>query len=165
MLGRTMKPSYVPCDGGRRSAGAKTEKTSDCVIRAIAIALELPYAQVWDDLHAIGRKSFEYANNRRVYRSYLESKGWKWTTVLKRGVPRLPLNKSKLPKGRIIAHVRAGFQGHLAAVVNGVVYDTWNSSGCILHGYYSRFTPTRTRNSSKAKEQLARHTQKETKIN
>ena len=83
-------------DGGRKKAGYKG-KAGDCVVRAIAIALELPYQQVYDELkeanknYSLTKKTRvareiksngttpRNGNYRQVYEPYLLSKGWKWT--------------------------------------------------------------------------------------
>jgi hypothetical protein len=41
--------NYVYDDGGRAQAGYKGQ-AGDCTVRAIAIATELPYQEVYDEL-------------------------------------------------------------------------------------------------------------------
>lgn len=49
-------------DGGRKEAGFKGE-TGDCVTRAIAIATEKPYQEVYDNLFALARKLSKKGNS------------------------------------------------------------------------------------------------------
>src|SRR5215469_13132423 len=53
---------WVYDDGGRAAAGFKG-KTGDCVTRAIAIALEKPYAEVYESINELARVS-ERGKNR-----------------------------------------------------------------------------------------------------
>ena len=84
---------YIFDDGGRAATGFKG-KADDCVTRAIAIATELPYQQVYDTLFERTRRCAAQHRNRvadkiarrgatprdggfsEVYRPYLESLGW-----------------------------------------------------------------------------------------
>jgi hypothetical protein len=69
-------------DGGREAAGFKGD-AGDCVTRAIAIALNLPYREVYDGLAsrmaATGNaRSARNGIPRRVYETYLAERGWRW---------------------------------------------------------------------------------------
>ncbi len=90
-----MSAHWVHDDGGREAAGYKG-KTGDCVTRAIAIACELPYQEVYDALRVgakvdralmaklelrYGRHAKRHASPRegvfkKVYDSFLKSIGW-----------------------------------------------------------------------------------------
>jgi len=86
-------------DGGRKRAGFKGT-TGDCVVRAIAIAAELPYQQVYDELFAASREFAETRNCRtarflrgkgrcsprtgvpmKVIKLYLAKRGFKWVAT------------------------------------------------------------------------------------
>lgn len=142
-------------DGGRAVAGYKGS-TGDCVIRAIAIATEQPYQQVYDKLAEMNSL---YAENRRdrvakrlkkkggtprsgnfkkVYRPYLLSLGWRWTPTMFIGKGcQVHLQEEELPSGRIIVNVSK----HLIAIIDGVINDTFedqrNGTRCV-YGYYSK---------------------------
>jgi len=144
---------YKYNDGGRKDTGYKGN-AGDCVVRAIAIALELPYRQVYDELKEANKR---YGNSRRtrgakkiksngstprngnyrnVYQPYLESKEWRWIPTMKVGQGcKVHLRKDELPKGRIIARLSR----HLTAVVNGIINDTYDcsrdGSRCV-YGYF-----------------------------
>ncbi len=132
---------FVYDDGGRKAAGYKGT-TEDCVTRALAIATQLPYQQVYDDLYA-GQKVFREGRSRRarkakargytsrdgiyreVYQPYLESHGWIWTPKHAIGQPAsVHLRKGELPMGRIICRVTK----HLTAVIDGAIHDTYDPS-------------------------------------
>lgn len=130
-------------DGGRRAAGFQGE-AGDCGVRAAAIALGLPYREVYDALYAIARGSRRLADRvsprlgvaRTVLHQYLERHGWRWVPTMAVGSPRrVHMRPGELPGGRIIARLSR----HYAAVVDGVVRDTHDpcrGGTRIAYGYW-----------------------------
>ena len=132
--------NYKYNDGGRAEAGYKGH-ARDCVVRAIAIATETPYQEVYDDLKKANQ---EYADSKRtkrakrikskgatprngnyrdVYQPYLESKGWVWKSTMGIGTGcNVHLHKDELPSGRLVVRVSK----HLTSMIDGVIHDTWN---------------------------------------
>lgn len=138
---------YVLDDGGREAAGYRG-KADDCVVRAIAIAAEQPYQEVYDTVirfalyerEMIGRKrSHARTGVRKVTtRRVMDHYGWKWTPLMGIGTGcKVHLLTDELPFGRIIVKLSK----HVAAVINGVLYDTYDSSRggtrCV-YGYWSK---------------------------
>jgi hypothetical protein len=137
-------------DGGREAAGFKG-KANDCVTRAIAIVTGRPYREVYDEINrfrkdtermTIGRKATGFRSSARtgVYknttRRYLVKLGFKWTPTMKIGQgTNTHLKADELPAGRIIVKL----SGHVAAVIDGVLQDTYdcsrNETRCV-YGYY-----------------------------
>jgi len=120
-------------DGGRIKAGYKG-KANDCVVRAIAIATEKPYQEIYDAINLLSRqekicKHKKSSSRNGVYPStwkkYLKSLNWKWipTMLIGQGC-KVHLTSNELPSGRIIARVSK----HMVALINGVVHDTYDSS-------------------------------------
>tara|TARA_Y100000592_G_C5454168_1_gene310411 strand:+ start:926 stop:1381 length:456 start_codon:yes stop_codon:yes gene_type:complete len=147
--------NYKYNDGGRKEAGYKG-KAGDCVVRAIAIALDLPYKQVYNELKEANKKysltkrtrqakkikskgiTPRDGNFREVYEPYLKSKGWEWTPTMKIGEGcKVHLNKDELPTGRLIVRVSR----HLTTIIDGVINDTHDPSRdgtrCV-YGYYKK---------------------------
>lgn len=134
---------WVFNDGGREEAGFKGE-AEDCVCRAIAIAAERPYKEVYDELAAAnkesgGKKSARNGIPKKVIRKYLTDRGWTWTPTMKIGQGcKVHLTPEELPSGRIICSVSK----HLCAVLDGVLHDTHDCSRegkrCV-YGYYARY--------------------------
>ncbi|MCM1233848.1 MAG: hypothetical protein NC489_27380 [Ruminococcus flavefaciens] len=139
---------FVFDDGGRAAAGFKGT-TGDCVCRAIAIATELPYKEVYDlinetaKLERAGRRKRGKSSARTgVYigtiRKVMERLGWKWhpTMAIGKGCT-VHLRKEELPSGRLVVSVSK----HEVAVIDGVVHDTYdctrNESRCV-YGYYAK---------------------------
>jgi hypothetical protein len=140
-------------DGGRGVAGFKGG-AGDCVVRSIAIAVNLPYMQVYDDLrdanaryaserdnklsrHLAQRGSSpRNGNHRNVFHDYILSHGFEWVPTMKVGAGcQVHLRPEELPAGTLIVKVSK----HLTAVIDGVIHDTHNpsrgGSRCV-YGYY-----------------------------
>jgi hypothetical protein len=132
---------FVEHDGGREAAGYKGE-TGDCVVRAIAIAANMPYKQVYKDLYALSGKSPRGGVEKRVYRKYLEGMGWKWVPTMEFGKGcRVHLKSDELPDRCLIVSLSK----HLAAVVNGTLYDTHDCSRGGKRCVYGYFIDTKER--------------------
>lgn len=139
--------AFAKDDGGRSEAGFRGD-TGDCVTRAIAIAGELPYKVVYDELNerakaAKSGKRERPSNSRtgvsrKIYEPYLFDLGFVWRPTMGIGTGcRVHLAVGELPDGQVIAAV----SGHLSAVVNGVVRDnhdpTRGGTRCV-YGYYEK---------------------------
>lgn len=145
---------FIFNDGGRSAAGYKGF-TGDCVVRAIAIATESDYQQIYK---ALGRTAREYSESsrnrvarailkkgpsprdgvhRQVYEKYItETLGWKWRSLMGIGTGcQVHLRADELPKGRLILRLSK----HLAAFVDGQLHDTYDCSRegtrCV-YGYF-----------------------------
>jgi hypothetical protein len=151
--GRSQALGFQVNDGGRVPAGFKGG-AGDCVVRAIAIAAQLPYLQVYEDLHAanaayadqrndkLARRlnakgaSPRNGNHRKVFHDYILGHGFDWVPTMQVGAGcKVHLLANELPSGRLIVKVSK----HLTAVIDGVIQDTHNpsrgGSRCV-YGYY-----------------------------
>jgi hypothetical protein len=140
--------NYIYDDGGRAAAGYRGE-TGDCVVRAIAIATEMPYQEVYDATNEIakserlGKRKRGKSNARLgVYkgtiRKYMEALGWTWIPTMQIGSGcQVHLRADELPAGRLVVNVSK----HSVAVIDGVVHDTHDPSRggtrCV-YGYFQR---------------------------
>jgi hypothetical protein len=135
-------------DGGRAAAGFKGS-ADDCVARAVAIATGKPYAEVYNELNALGAAERRIKTRRGkssartgVYkpttRRYLASLGWKWHPTMQVGQgTKVHLRDGELPSGRLIVQVSR----HVVAVIDGVMHDTHNPSRNgqrAVYGYYTQ---------------------------
>lgn len=144
--------NWIYNDGGRKATGYRGD-VGDCVARSIAIAADLPYQQVYDDL-AVLIKAKRQTNPRLArkhspsprtgcpryaYDPYLTSLGWVWTPTMGFGTGcRVHLSEHDLPtQGNLIVRVSK----HITAVVDGVIHDTHdpsrNGTRCV-YGYWSK---------------------------
>jgi hypothetical protein len=144
---------FIHDDGGRQAAGFQGG-AGDCVVRAIAIAAERPYLEVYEALrkanaHYAERSTSRLAkhiaargssprngNHRSVFHDYILSLGFDWvpTMAVWQGC-QVHLRQNEIPAGRLIVKVSK----HLSAVIDGVIYDTHNpargGTRCV-YGYY-----------------------------
>jgi hypothetical protein len=150
-----MRCGYVYSDGGRKAAGFPDNKRSDCVVRAIAIATGIAYAEVYK---AIGEGQEAQRSSRRLPRGsrrgwapdqgvavrrkwfaeYMTSLGWEFIATMRIGSGcRVHLRADELPSEPIICSVSR----HYVAVINGVIHDTGNpdrdGTRCV-YGYWIR---------------------------
>ena len=135
-------------DGGRRKAGYKGS-SGDCAVRAIAIATEKPYQEVYNEINELAkiertsrkRKSKSSARNgvyKRLFYKYMEKIGWTWIPTMFIGSGcKVHMKKKELPLGRLILNVSK----HYVAVIDGVINDTHNPSRngtrCV-YGYWKK---------------------------
>ena len=139
-------------DGGRAEAGYKGT-AGDCVCRAVAIAAELPYKEVYKVIangNATQRKSRHTKKShmkrsarngvfvkRKWFQDYMKSLGFRWVSVMGIGTGcTTHLRADELPsKGRIVL----ALSKHYAAYVDGVLMDTYDCSRdgrrCV-YGYF-----------------------------
>ena len=132
---------WVFDDGGRAAAGYKG-KTGDCVCRAIAIAVERPYKEVYDLINQYAksertgvRKKGKSSARTGVYvptiRKVMRHYGWEWFPTMKIGQGcKVHLRADELPSGRLVVSLSK----HETAVIDGVIHDTYNPSdrGCTV---------------------------------
>lgn len=135
---------FVYDDGGRAAAGY-TGSASDCVCRAIAIATEKPYQEVYDALNELakrertgkrkkGKSSARNGVYRATYEPYILSLGWKWVPTMRIGQGcTVHLAADELPAGRLIVAVSR----HLTAMIDGTIRDTHDPRR------YNQDSPTR----------------------
>ena len=130
---------YSNDSGGRENyfpAKLKKDKTGDCVIRAIAIATDTDYLNVWQSLFKIGLESGHLPNDKRVTEPYLNSLGWVKHKPMRKSngkkykVKNLPVNKNT----SYILHTSK----HWTAIVNNEHRDTWNCGEWCANSYYTK---------------------------
>ena len=121
-------------DGGRKAAGYKGH-AGDCVARAIAIAANLPYAEVYDTLakgmgtqrvtKRTGKRSASARDGvtvkRKWFKDYMATLGFRWVPTMAIGTGcTVHLTAQELPTGRLVVSVSK----HYTAMIDGVINDT-----------------------------------------
>ncbi|MDC1315949.1 hypothetical protein N8251_01035 [Alphaproteobacteria bacterium] len=142
-------------DGGRSNAGYKG-LAGDCVVRSIAIAANLSYKKVYEDLYQANEifrttsktklaRSLKQKNDsprtgthRVVLKKYLLQLGWKWTPTMFIGQGcKIHLKKNELPNGTLIVSCSK----HITVVKEGILHDTYdcsrNGTRCV-YGYWTK---------------------------
>lgn len=118
-------------DGGRRAAGFKGS-AGDCVCRAIAIAAEMPYEEVYERLaDGAGRERKTRGRSarngirvrRKWFKEFMVALGFEWVPTMRIGQGcKVHLVENELPSGRLVVAVSR----HYTAVIDGVIHDTHN---------------------------------------
>ena len=101
------------------------KEVSDCVIRAIALATNRRWVDIYDDLCRLGRKEFNVPIADAVWGKYLYKNGFK-PFLLPDSCPEcVTIRKFSqiYPEGTFII----GTGSHAVAVINGDYYDSWDS--------------------------------------
>lgn len=135
---------WVYNDGGR--SNYYRDDACDCVVRAIAIATNRDYKEIYDLVNEYIKKEpldEKYVSNarsgvsRRISNKLLFDLGYKWIPTMKFGKGcTTHLKEDELPKkGTLIVSVSK----HLTCVKDGVIYDTYdpsrNGTRCV-YGYF-----------------------------
>jgi hypothetical protein len=101
--------------------GIKT--SSDCVYRALSIATGKEWLEVYDELHTLGRELLAPPNDMKTVSKYLDDIAVRHEVMY---------NGRRLTGANIASSSNKTYvvrtAGHLAAIVNGKVRDTWDSS-------------------------------------
>lgn len=119
----------VITDGGRAAAGF-SGRAGDCVCRAISIAAELPYAEVYQALangsgSERGTRGKSARNgirvNRKWFKEYMKSLGFRWVPTMGIGTGcKVHLADGELPAGKLVVSVSK----HYTAIIDGIIHDT-----------------------------------------
>ena len=132
------KYGYTYNDGGRSKAGYKGT-CGDCGVRAISIAIGIPYKEAYklcaEENQKWGfKKSARNGMMKDVYDKILNQLGWSWVSA-----PKFYGRKAycyDLPNGTYIARQA----GHYVAVINQLPNDIWDSSEKMVYGYWEKQT-------------------------
>lgn len=110
--------------------------TGDCVVRALSIAMDKDWHEIYLDLCAIGYCMCDWGNSNRCWQEYLTYYGYECEAV--------PYNKNSRyavrdfanehPKGTFILATGA----HVVTVKDGSYYDTWDSGSEIPVIYFHK---------------------------
>lgn len=101
------------------------KEVPDCVVRAIAVALDLRWLDVYDDLCALGRREYNMPSADAVWGKYLHNNGFE-PFMLPHDCPNCITIAQfcvMYPRGTYIV----GTGSHAVAIIDGDYYDSWNS--------------------------------------
>lgn len=138
-------------DGGRASEGFRHKKhCGDCVCRAISIATQRPYSEIYALILHYAKQERTSKRKRSisdpekgVYRNthskVMDLLGWEWVPTMGIGTGcKMHLCAAELPQGRIVVNV----SHHFTAVVDGVINDTYDPSRGGTRCVYGYYRPT-----------------------
>ena len=109
----------------------------DCMIRALCIALNRTWEEIYDDLADLGRKEHDVMNHDPVWGKYLYQKGFE-PFLLPNTCPKcltIRLFCQMYPRGIYII----GTGSHAVAVIDRDYYDSWDS-GNEIPSFFWRIT-------------------------
>ena len=103
----------------------KGKHVPDCVVRALCIALNLNWYDVYDSLYIVGRKEADMENSDAVWGKLLYYMGFTPFTLPNHCPNCITIREfaERFPFGTFII----GTGSHAVAVVNGDWYDIWDS--------------------------------------
>jgi len=104
-------------------------KKGDCVVRALSIALDKGWLEIYDDLTKLGRELKTMPNNKEVYEEYLKNYESKSQRV-KKGEKRM--TAQSFGNGTYILRQA----GHLVTIKNGILTDTWDCRKRAVYKYW-----------------------------
>lgn len=108
-------------DGGR-SRYFKAKGVGDCCVRAGAIASGRDYKDVYDLARSISGESPRNGMGSKDCKKLMAALGGVWHPTMTIGSgSKVHLSADELPQGRIVCNC----SGHLVAVIDGVVNDTF----------------------------------------
>lgn len=111
------------------------KNVGDCVVRAVGIATDQSWLDVYDAICLTGRGEFDMPSSDAVWGKYLYDQGFEPFTLPRR-CPRCMTVKAfcaAFPKGAYII----GTGQHAIAILDGDYYDTWDS-GSQLASFFWR---------------------------
>lgn len=136
-------------DDGGRDKYFKAKKVGDCACRAIAIATQTDYKEVYDLINRYaktertGLRKQGISNARSgVYKEtahkIMAELGWEWHPTMQIGSGcKVHMNADELPRGRLVVSLSK----HYAAVIDGVLHDIYDctrgGTRCV-YGYWSK---------------------------
>ena len=107
-------------------------RVGDCAIRACCKATNRTWNEVFDDLAQIAYRQKDVLSANKVWGEYLADNGYV------RYEPDYPMDVYKFccnfPHGTYVL----GLDGHVVTVVDGMFYDTWDSSGKSVIYFWER---------------------------
>ena len=101
------------------------KEVPDCVVRAICIALNMRWIDVYDDLCELGRQEFNMPSADSVWGKYLYIQGFEPFLLPHRCPKCITIQQFCMiyPRGKYII----GTGSHAVAVIDSDYYDSWDS--------------------------------------
>lgn len=103
------------------------KQTSDCVVRAIAIATNRSWREVYRELCDLGEIECEMPNSNYLWGLYLKELGFE-QFLLPESCPQCITVQAfceRYPEGTYVI----GTGTHAVCIINGDAFDSWNSLG------------------------------------
>ena len=125
----------------RYNANSDNRDVGDCVKRSLSLAFGEDYNAVGSELNAIKRKyGYSAFNETRTFTKYLNKRGVRFIRI-KEDRPTVDEFSKQHPTGTWLcltgrgSSVQRGASSHILCIIDGDVYDSWNSLGDIVTQY------------------------------
>ena len=114
----------------------KNKRVGDCVVRAISKALNQSWEETYIELSLLGYIMGDWGSSNAVWNAYLKSKGFIREIVSNDCPECYTINDfcEEYPQGIYVI----GTGSHAVAVVDGILFDSWNSLGEIAIYFYKK---------------------------
>ena len=122
-------------DAGR-SKYFKAKNVGDCVTRAITLATNKDYKEVYDTIRKLSGKTARNGVSKSDTRLVMQFFGFKWKPLMEVGTGcKAHLKEGEIPTGTIICKL----SGHVVCVKDNVIYDAFDpqrdGNRCV-YGYW-----------------------------
>ena len=123
----------------RYNANSAGNRTGDCVKRAISTAFNRSYTEVSKDLRAkMSELSQTRWDIRPVYERVIRDYGGSSYIAVPDQITLNEFVDTKIPEGTFLVLTgNKNRSNHIVCVIDGEVYDTWDSLNQIVHGVYN----------------------------
>ena len=111
------------------NANPRKKHVGDCVIRAIAIATNQSWLDVYDELFLYGREEYDMMSSNSVWWMMLYDMGFE-PFVLPDACPEC-VTVREFTKYFPVGTYIIGTGSHAVAVIDGNYYDTWDSGNTV----------------------------------
>ena len=123
------------------NANNRGNNTTDCVKRSISIAFDLRYNTVSRELNQLAKGTRYSYKNSAIFEKYIYEKGGKRYTESDDLILLSEFADTFGKDGTYLVETshkpQSSHMGnHLVCVIDGVIYDSWDSSGEFVVGYY-----------------------------
>ena len=114
----------------------KEKKVGDCTVRAISLAMNKPWEEIYLDLSLEGLFLSDMPSSNDVWGSYLIRKGWKYNRLQDSCPFCYTINNfcEDHPEGTYI--VATG--SHVVYIKDGMYYDAWDSGDKVPLFYFTK---------------------------
>ena len=114
----------------------KNNRVGDCVVRAISKVLNQSWEETYIELCLLGYVMGDWGSSNAVWNTYLKRKGFKRNVIPDDcpGCYTLEDFCNEHPQGSYII----GTGTHCIAIIDGTIFDTWNSNGEVPIYYYKK---------------------------
>jgi len=118
----------------KTNANPKNKRTNDCVIRAIALAENKTWLEVFDELTKLARENTLMMNDKRLYEKHLALNGWHKEAMPKEDGRRITVRRFAEKYGgsaliRVVSHLTYLDE-------EGTLLDTWDCSHKCVGNYW-----------------------------